>query len=459
MSSAYILLIPVVLFVLGAVLIFVILSGKKKGDNESSSKKKKTRAKSASTLLKEANKRLAQNPEDSEALMVVAENYYTNHNFEKAFTSYNMLIDHCATNKELDEFGITLKYALSALQLNRIQEAYKALMICRGMKQDVFEVDFNLGVLEYKKKQFEKAAALLFKARKQNPEHLECSKYLGKSLFRLSKYKEAALLLRRVIDNDPMDKESIFSLGQCYHKLGQVDHALKLFLHLRPDPVIGPQAALLSGTIHNAKNQHDKAIMDFEIGLKHENLPQKVQLELKYQLAATYILTHNIVRAVALLKEIKQAAGEYRDITELLSKYEELTSNQNLQTYLISQTSDFVALCRRLSASFYPNARIKITDISVRKAEYADILAEISTRKWEDVILFRYMRSTGQTGEFLLRDLYAKTKEVRAGRAFCITAGDFTPEAKQFVEARLIDLIEKPELMKKLNSLTESAAI
>ena len=452
-------LIPVVIFSLGALLIFVISSRKKKGDDASSSKKRKTKTKSAAVLLKEANKRLAQNPEDSEALQIVADNYYQSGNFEKAFTSYNMLIDHCATNKDLDEFAITLRYALSALKLNRMQEAYKALMICRGMKQDVFEVDFNLGVLEFKRKQFEKAAALLLKARKQNPENLECSKYLGKSLFRLGKHKEAALLLKKVIDNDPTDKESIFSLGQCYHKLGQTDQALKLFLHLRPDPVIGPQAALLSGTIHNAKKQHDKAIMDFEIGLKHENLPPKIQLEMKYQLALTYILTHDIGRAVVLFKEIIAAAGEYRDVKELLAKYEELTSNQNLQTYLISQTSDFVALCRRLSASFYPKARIKITDISVRKGEYADILAEVSTRKWEDVILFRYMRSTGQIGEFVLRDLYAKTKDIRAGRAFCVTAGEFTPEAKQFVEARLIDLIEKPELMKKLNSISETAAI
>lgn len=459
MNSVYLILIPVLVFSLGALFIFVISSQKKKGEGESSLKKGKNRAKSAAVLLKEANRRLAQNPEDGEALKIIADNHYQTGNFEKAFNSYRMLIDQCATNKDLDEFEITLRYALSALQLNRIQEAYKALMICRGMKQDIFEVDFNLGVLEFKRKQYEKSAALLLKARKQNPEHMECSKYLGKSLFKLGKHKEAAMLLRKVIDNDPTDKETLFSLGQCYNKLGQVDQALKLFLHLRPDPVLGPQAALLSGTIHNSKNQHEKAIMDFEIGLKHENLPADLKLEIQYQLAVTYIKAQNISRAVTLLKEIQSSTDSYRDVKELIGKYEELNSNQNLQTYLIAQTSDFVALCRRLSASFYPKARIKITDISVRKGEYADILAEVSTRKWEDVILFRYMRSTGQIGEFVLRDLYAKSKDIRAGRAFCITAGEFTPGAKQFVEARLIDLVEKPELMKKLNSLTDSAAI
>ncbi len=459
MNSIGLIIIPVLVFSLGALFIFVISSQKKKSEEGSSSKKRKNKTKSAAVLLKEANKRLAQNPEDGEALKIVADNHFDTGKYDKAFASYAILIDQCATNKDLDEFEITLKYALSALKLNRMQEAYKALMICRGMKQDVFEVDFNLGVLEFKRKQYEKAAGLLIKARKQNPEHMECSKYLGRSLFKLSKYKEAALLLRKVIDNDPTDKETLFALAQCYSKLGQVDQALKLFLHLRPDPEIGPQAALYSGTIHNSKNQYEKAIMDFEIGLKHENLKSDLKLELMYQLAVTYIKTQNISRAVSLLKEIKSVSEDYKDVRSLIDKYEELNSNKNLQTYLISQTSDFVALCRRLSASFYPKARIKITDISVRKGEYADILAEVSTRKWEDVILFRYMRTSGQIGEFVLRDLYAKTKDIRAGRAFCVTAGEFTEGAKQFVEARLIDLIEKPELIKKLNSLSDTAVI
>jgi hypothetical protein len=42
---------------------------------------------------------------------------------------------------------------------------------------------------------------------------------------------------------------------------------------------------------------------------------------------------------------------------------------------------------------------------------------------------------------------------MHAGRGFCVSAGSFTPTAKQFVEARLIDLIEKDALLKALSSL------
>ena len=77
----------------------------------------------------------------------------------------------------------------------------------------------------------------------------------------------------------------------------------------------------------------------------------------------------------------------------------------------------------------------------------------MNTKKWDDTILFRFIRSTGQVGEFILRDLYSKTKEVKAGRGFCITAGDFTDGAHRFVEARLIDLVNKTQLREKMEKV------
>jgi len=68
--------------------------------------------------------------------------------------------------------------------------------------------------------------------------------------------------------------------------------------------------------------------------------------------------------------------------------------------------------------------------------------------------VFRYLRSNGQVGELFLRDMQVRLKEMHAGRGFCVTAGTFTPTAKQFVEARLIDLVEKEALLKAMNALT-----
>lgn len=444
-------LIPLLAAVVITAFAFLFIFRKKSGKKEDKSKNKKV--KDRNTLLKEANRRLAQNPKDPNALQQLAEIYYSEQSFEKAMRTYQVLIDLCATNPELDEFDITLKYALSAKQMKQYKEAYKSLLIARSMQQDVFEVEHNLGHLEYMSKNYEKAAGYLSKARVMKPEHLPTLRFLGLSLFRTRRFKEAATILRKALDMDPEDKEALFCLGQCYHNLSQSEPAIKIFGHLRVDPVFGPHAALYAGTIHMNSHDMSKAIMDFEIGLRHENIKPEVQLELMYRLATAYIKNQDIPSALTHFQKIHSIQPDYKDVKAQLNNYSELNQNKNLQVFLLSPVSDFVALCRKLTMTFFPDAKVKIVDISVQKNDYADILTEVSTQKWEDSILFRFVRTSGDIGELILRDLYSRIKEVKAGRGYCITTGSFTESAQNFVEARLIDLVEKDELMDRLKKV------
>jgi len=177
-----------------------------------------------------------------------------------------------------------------------------------------------------------------------------------------------------------------------------------------------------------------------------------------YRLALAYIAQQQIGEAINLLEDIQNLRPSYKDVYSLIQQYGELNRNESLQTYLIAPTSDFVALCRKLSLTFFPKAKIKITDISMHKSEYADILADVSTVKWEDTVVFRFVRTTNQIGELMLRDLYAKVKEVKAGRGICVTAGDFSEGAQSFVEARLIDLVEKDQLLSKMKQVQRKGA-
>jgi tetratricopeptide (TPR) repeat protein len=362
-------------------------------------------------------------------------------------------VDMYATNSNLDEFEVTTKYGLSAMRVNNHDEAYKSLLIARTMNAEVFEVNYNLGYLEYLRKNYEKAAGLLSVAVKDKPEHVPSLKYFGQSLFKLKRYQEAIAMLRKTLDLEPDDKESLFIMAQCYYNLGQSEKAIKIFSHLRPDPKMGPNAALFAGTINLNSRQYEKAIMDFEIGLRHKEIKRDIALELRYRLAAAFIKQQELSQALSILKEIQSRQPGYKDVLNLITQYSELNANQNLQIFLIAGTSEFVTLCRRIAISFFPRAKVKIVDVSVQKTEHADIIAEVNAKKWEDVVVFRFVRTTGTVGELMLRDLYTRIKEVKAGRGFCITAGNFTEGAVQFVEARLIDLIEKEALLSKLNTL------
>jgi len=264
--------------------------------------------------------------------------------------------------------------------------------------------------------------------------------------------------IRKAIDLAPDDKESLYTLAECYHEANQTDQALRIFNHLRADPVMGPDACLVSGNMHIDTRQYDAAVQDFEIGLKHQNIKADVLVELRYRLATTYIKLNNIGKAIPLLKQIQSDNPSYKDVNVLLGKYIELNANRNLQTFLMGSSADFVALCRKIVMTYYAKAKVKVTNITVNKSEWADIQAEVDTVKWSDVIMFRFIRTQGSIGELIVRDFHQHLKEVKAGKGICMTVGNFTEEAKRYTEARLIDLIEKEKLQTILNTVDTRAA-
>ena len=443
--------IPLIVLLIILASLYVVISGRKK--KKTMDPAGKLRGKDRDFIVREATKRLLQNPRDPEALYSLAEVHFAERDFEKAKKEYEILVALCATHPTLDEYEMTVRLALSALNSGNREEAYESLLIAKSMKDDGFDVNYNLGYLEFERHNHERAIACLSQARVLEPEHPGTLKYLGQSLYRAKRFAEAAALLRKALDLSPDDKESMFAMARSYHELGQEEQALKIFTHLRADPAIGPNAALFAGTIHLHTRQYDQAVADFQIGLRHENINANLAVELKYRLAATYLKQQDIGNALLFLNEIAQTSPEYKDVAQLLNRYRELNTNENLKVYLIAQTSDFVTLCRKIAVRFFPDSKVKVTDVSIQKAEYADILTDITTPKWEESILFRFVRTTGTVGELILRDLYSRIKEVKAGRGLCIAAGNFSEGAKQFVEARLIDLVDKDRLMEHLRMI------
>jgi tetratricopeptide (TPR) repeat protein len=390
--------------------------------------------------------------------MMLGDVYFQEEAWDKAYKTYETLVDLAGVSQEINEFETNLRYATAALKLGFTNEAYTGFTTARSLRPDNFDANYNLGYLEFTRKNYERAIQLLQQARSQEPEHAATLRYLGHSLFKLKKYKEAMAFIRKAIDIAPEDKESLYTLAECYYEANQTDQALRIFSHLRPDPQMGPSACLFSGTINVNQHQYERAIQDFEIGLRHQNIKPDVQLELKYRAATTYLRQQEIGKAIAYLNDIQAENPGYKDVSALIGKYQELNANHNLQIFLMAPSADFVALCRKIVMTYYARAKIKITNISVNKNEWADILAEVDTPKWSDVVMFRFIRSQGTVGELIVRDFHSHLKEVKAGKGICISVGAFSDEAKRYTEARLIDLIEKEKLSAILNTVDAKSA-
>jgi len=408
-------------------------------------------SKGRDAILKSTKKRLEQNPRDPQALAELGDLYYREEVWDQAFKTYGSLAELGPSAP--DEFEANLRWGLSALKLGLTEDAYKGLYMARTMNPTNFEAAYNLGVLEFQRKNYEKAIQILNQARIQDPDNAPTLRTLGHAYFRIKKNKEAMTYIRKAIDLAPDDKESLFTLAECYYEANQTEQALRVFTHLRGDPAMGASACLTCGMINSDGRQYEKAIQDFELGLRHENIKPDVKVELRYRLAQCYLKNNDIAKALPLLRSIQTENPSYKDVAVLIGKYQELNANKNLQIFLMAPSGDFVALCRKIVIGYFPKAKVKIANISVNKNEWADILAEVDTPKWSDVIMFRFIRTQGSIGELIVRDFHSHLKEVKAGKGVCVTVGAFSEEARRYTEARLIDLIEKEKLTAILNTV------
>ncbi|MDR0513022.1 MAG: tetratricopeptide repeat protein [Treponema sp.] len=428
-------------FVLFLGVIFIGRSGK--GGRKSS--------RGRDAIVKSAAKLLDQNPKNPNALADLGGVYYSEENWNDAYKTYGTLVElgHLAPS----EFEANLRWGMSALRLGMTEDAYRGLSMARSLNQNNFEANSNLGVLEFQRKNYEKAIQYLNQARTLEPEHAPTLRTLGHAFFRIKKTKDAMVYIRKAIDIAPDDKESLFTLAECYQEANQNEQALRIFSHLRGDPVMGASACLACGMMSSDARQYEKAIQDFELGLRHENIKPDVRVDLSYRVAQCYLKVNDIAKALGFLRNIQAENPTYKDVSVLISRYQELNANKNLQIYLMAPSGDFVALCRKIVMGYFPKAKVKVVNITVNKNEWADILVEVDTPKWHDIIMFRFIRSQGSVGELIVRDFHSHIKEVKAGKGICVAVGNFSEEARRYTEARLIDLIDKVKLTAMLNTV------
>ncbi|AEE17789.1 restriction endonuclease [Treponema brennaborense DSM 12168] len=428
------------------------LSALKKKKGENSAPKNKTAA------IRDAVKRLAQDPHNAHALNVLSDLYYRDHAWEKALPLFELMLNIAEVHREIDLQQTSLRQGICALKLNRPQDALRGLLPALRMRPENFEVNYNLAQAYYQCGEFEKAVPLLKKALMLNREASDVYGLLGLSFYNLKKFRDALPYLKRALNENPENKEVLFAMADSMQQSGFGDKAMKVFMHLRPDPQFGAKSCLAAGIMHMNANQLDKAITDFEIALKHSGVPADILVEVKYRLAHCYLQTRNIDRGLALLREIQAENQNYRDVGTLINRYQELKQNANLQIYLSAGNSDFVALCRKIVSIFYEKAFVKILDLSVT-AECAEVFTEIETTKWEDTVVFRFYRTTGSIGELYVRDFHARIRDTKAGRGICFTAGTFTAEARNYTEGRPIDLIEKERLVSVLKRVDSISSV
>ncbi len=447
-------LISILIAVIVALLLVVLIIGfkniKKKEDVKDVSQKIQKKGKSA--ILKEAEKKLAHDPHNVSALELIGDIYYSEQNWDKVWGVYKTLYDISSAHPEVDIAKSTLRMGIAAYNLDKNEDAISSLMLSIKKAPDNFDCNLNLGRALLKANTFDKAVYCFKKAKVLQPENNEVNHLLGTALFKSQKYRDCLPFLKRVLDENPGDKEILFEMAVAMTECGMGDKALKVFMHLRPDPNFGAQACLEAGKMHERVKDYASAVKDYEIALKLQNVPEQILLQIKYRLANTLIAMNDIAKALGYLRQIQTVKPQYKDVDTLVSRYSELNQNKNLQTYLLAGTSDFVALCRKFIAAYYKDSFVKVEDVQV-SSECVEIICQIETPKWEARHMFRFYRTQNVIGDINVRDFHSRLRDSKCDNGMCITMGSFSESAHKYIDGRPVDLLEKEELVKILKRI------
>ncbi len=406
------------------------------------------------SILREANRKLAQDPHNPQALKMLADLHFSELAWDKAFNLYNLMIDISSAHLDIDVETTGLRQGICAIKLGNPSDAFKGLLTARKLNPNNSEVNYYLGQAFYLNGDYEKASPLFKRTLVIFPSNMEVYRFLGLSLAKSRKYKESLAYLKQSIDNDPEDKEVLFSLAEAFAETNAIERSLKIFMHLRPDPVYGARSCLQAGILHANTNSLEKALQDFEIGLKHEDVPNDIAAEMRYRMGHVYLKMLNISDALAMFKQVQELIPTYKDTVSLIAQYQELNQNHNLQVYLIANNSDFVLLCKQIVSCYFSKSLSRILDITSSN-DCTEILAEIETQQWTDIVLFRFYRTTSTVGELYIRDFHEKIRDAKAGRGICFSAGTFSEESRRFIDGRPIDLIERTDLNKFLSTISQ----
>ena len=437
--------------------IILLLNGAKRKVSSTKSERiaNSVQKKGQSAVIKEYEKRLAHDPHNVEALNALGDVYYNDQNWEKVLQIYKTLYDISSVHTEIIIADVTRRWGIAAFFLQKYDDAINVLMLSVKKAPDSYETNYYLGCAFLEKQVYDKAAYCLKKCKIIAPENPDVNKHLGFCLFKSQKYRDSLPYLKKALDIEPENKELLFDMAVAMSESGMGDKALKVFVHLRPDPVFGAQSCLEAGKMHERTKDFQAAITDYEIAGKLEKVPEQIALQIKYRCANCYIASNNIPKGLVLLKQIQTMHPGYKDVDSLVARYQELNQNQNLQVYLMSGTSDFVALCRKFITVFFKNAFVKIEDVSVA-AESIEIICDVESNKWEAKNIFRFYRTQTVIGDIYVREFHAKMRDARCDNGYCVTMGTFSESAHQYTDGRPIDLIEKDALcttLKKINML------
>ncbi len=173
------------------------------------------------------------------------------------------------------------------------------------------------GIALYQRENNDEAAALLEKARKEDPNSTRAAYYLGITYKRMQRYPEARKNLLDAVNKNPKVKEALPELIEVLHELGDADEAQKWIGTAEEQGIRPAQTAFLKGLVKLKQGKNTEAIDSFK---KAKELDATMAQSADYQIGLAYVKDSSFDAARKAFQEVI-ALDPNADISQYADEY------------------------------------------------------------------------------------------------------------------------------------------
>lgn len=413
--------------------------------------------------IDELKKIIRKDPHNFEAREKLADLLSEKKSYLPAIKEYLTILDYTGFSSKIDEVKILTKIGEAYIKLQNYDEARKYFLMVKTKDDLNFSANINLAQIEMQNKNYEKAETYFNIIENLYPDDIEIKKPFGICCYFQNKFLPAIDKLEKYLKVKQDDYEAIYYLAYSYYNQSRFDEAIKYFEKLKTNTQYSFDAFYMMGLIHFEQSLFNQAVEDFNNALlvgKDLDISKKV--EINYYLGESYFKIHDITNALTYWKKVADVVPNYKDVLSKIENYSQVVSNTLLEMYLVGSVSQFIKICQLFAKyylkhySLFKEGNINFLESQMKEQGTLEMLVELTSGNFIETYFFVFIRSTGLVGDMILRDMYNTLKDKRADKGICVTAGGFTDAAKDFVESRMLKIVERDKLTEILNKISVS---
>ena len=363
------------------------------------------------------------------------------------------------TVNEIGQFGgyapeVAFRKTIADLyvEFDQPEEALKEYLLLIKLEPHSAEHVFRAGTLFEKRDNAERAAGFFRKAIELDPKHSDAHFRLGLQLYRGKHPSEAKVELEQAINGPSVNYQAFYYLGRILKEKHDFVAALIAFEKAQRDQEIKIKALVERGSCYMSLNSLEKAVTELERAIRLiENESSNEALYARYFLSACFEKMRKFESAIEQWEKIYAKKPAFRDVAEKLTQYQDLRTDDHMKDFLTAPPGEFAENCKSLAEAMGLVPR-DVSEIQ-NGCEIIAVDAESKFRNTRKMpTLIRILRISETIDISTIRALHEDMKKMNVLRGALVTTGRFTRTAVEFAETRPINLIDKEQLQKLLQS-------